>query len=114
MSGGAAGEVKNNIFYDAGSNYWADSESSVMGGYNLLNREGGPRYKEPTDIVDVDPLFVDPDNWEGPDGIPFTEDDAFKLLPESPAIGAALEIGVYTDFFSSPRPQPAGCPPRPG
>lgn len=111
LSEGAYGIVKNNIFYDAGSNYWAKDELAVDGGYNILNREHFPWYKEPTDLVNVDPLFVDPGNWLGADGIAFTEDDGYKLLPGSPAIGAAIEFGVTTDIFGSTRPQPAGCPP---
>ncbi len=109
---GENGIVKNNIFYDAGSNYWVKEGGTVDGGYNILNQESYPRYKEPTDLVNVDPLLVDPGNWYGADGIPFTADDGFRLLAGSPAIGAATIFGgITTDLYGAPRPQPADCPP---
>lgn len=108
---GAEGIVVNNIFYNAGSNYQADTQSSLTGLNNILNREGFPNYKDPSDIVDVDPLFIDPDNWLGPDGLPFTEDDGYKLFPQSPAIDAGANTGIDQDIFGASRPQPEDCPP---
>lgn len=108
---GAEGVVQNNIFYNAGSNYSADDQSSLIGLNNILNREGYPFYKDPSDIVGVDPLFTDPDNWLGPDGLPLTGDDGFRLFPGSPAIDAGASAGVDQDIFGASRPQPEGCPP---
>ncbi|MBI1936260.1 VCBS repeat-containing protein [Candidatus Woesearchaeota archaeon] len=81
---GATGEVKNNIFYNAGSNYWADAETNatVTGGYNILYPEHYPWFKTATDII-KDPLFVDAAN------------DNFHLKSNSPAINAGTVISEF-------------------
>jgi hypothetical protein len=91
----SSGRVKNNIFMNAGSNYWKEEGCSYDNGYNLLYpaQAGGIR-----DITGVDPLFVDPSNIIGPDGLPFTDDDGLRLQPGSPAIGNGedgVNIGAY-------------------
>lgn len=108
---GAQGTVVNNIFYNAGSNYHPDDASSLVASNNILNREGWPYYKVPSDIVNVDPAFIDANNWLGPDGLPFTTDDGYKLHARSPAIDAGAVTGVTNDILGSVRPQPLGCPP---
>jgi hypothetical protein len=45
-----------------------------------------------------DPLFVNPSNIVGPDGLPFTADDGLRLQAGSPAIGAGyggVDMGAY-------------------
>ena len=56
-------------------------------------------------IEAVDPLFVNPNDIVGPDGIPFTEDDGLRLQAGSPAIDAgenAVDMGAYA-FMSAPQ-----------
>ncbi|MBI2676542.1 MAG: right-handed parallel beta-helix repeat-containing protein, partial [Candidatus Yanofskybacteria bacterium] len=95
FSDGATGEVKNNIFYNAGSNYWADAKTNatVTGGYNILNKESYPKFKTATDIIN-DPLFVDAANND------------FHLKSNSPAIDAGTAIsGFNYDKDGTTRPQ---------
>lgn len=92
---GGSGVVKNNIFYNAGSNYWADDQSTVEGGYNLLNIERYPNYIEATDIV-ADPLFVNPASYD------------FSLQASSPAMDAGVDVGVSQDISGTSRPQGSG------
>jgi hypothetical protein len=93
------GTVKNNIYYNVNSPYWHDEQSSYENGYNLTfecGREPDPAAD--TDLLNVDPLFVNPIDILGPDGIPFTNDDGLQLQPGSPAIGAGengIDIGAY-------------------
>lgn len=54
-------------------------------------------------IVDVDPLFVDAD---GPDDIPGTEDDDFRLSPDSPLINAGNPNPPYPAYDFDYRPRP--------
>jgi hypothetical protein len=106
---GASGEVYNNIFYNAGTNYWADDNSTLNGsGYNIINRPNRPNYSVSTDMVGVDPLLIDPANLLGPDGVPFTSDDGFRLQSNSPAIDAATDLsssGFNNDIIGTSRPQ---------
>ncbi len=88
--------VRNNIFYNAGSGYWAQDGGEVTGDYNLLfnTTDGTPA---PHNILDTDPLFVD------------TAGNDFRLQENSPAIdmGMAL-IGFNTDIIGTTRPQGNG------
>lgn len=48
-------------------------------------------------VVDVDPLFVDPADPLGPDGIFGTQDDGLGLMPSSPALNQAVHADL-SDF----------------
>ncbi len=54
---GAEVDVTANIFMNAGSNYHGDTDSVITGGYNILNREGYPRFSVSTDFINVNPLL---------------------------------------------------------
>jgi hypothetical protein len=95
---GATGFIWNNIFYNAGSNYWASDGGVVEGSHNiLLSTEG---YLDPgdfpNDLVNVDPLLIDParDNYHIPAG--------------SPAVDTGLDVGIITDLDGNLRPQGNG------
>lgn len=86
---GAEVDVSANIFQDAGSNYHGDVDSTLTGGFNILNRQSYPRYSDVTDLLDVDPML---------DG------DGYPLVG-SPAIGAAADgsdIGVLRALVLDP------------
>jgi hypothetical protein len=90
----ATGIVKNNIFM-AGASYHKEDGCSYDNGYNLLYPA---QAVDSTDISGVDPLFVNPSNIIGPDGLPFTADDGLRLKADSPAIGKGenrVNIGAY-------------------
>ena len=92
---GATGFMWNNIFYNAGSNYWSSDGGAVEGSHNILfSTEGNIDPGDfPSDLVNLDPLLIDPasDNYHIPAG--------------SPAIDAGLEVGITTDLDGNPRPQ---------
>jgi hypothetical protein len=98
MRDGANGTVTNNIFYDAGSNYWADSGGSLTGSHNLLYQTDGTidAADFPQDLVNLDPLFVD------------AAGDDYHLTPDSPAISAGTNVGTPYDLDGHPRPQGGG------
>lgn len=60
---GAEVDVTANIFFHAGSNYHADSGSTLTGGFNILNRQRFPRFSMPTDLLDIDPV-LDADGFQ--------------------------------------------------
>lgn len=97
----STGIIKNNIFVNTPSGYFKDETSSYESGYNLLYHETRTYegYKfAPTDLLNIDPMFVDPENILGNDGIPFTNDDGLKLKAGSHAIKAGEDggnIGAY-------------------
>lgn len=95
---GATGEVYNNIFYNAGTNYWAADGGSVQGSHNLLYATGGTIDPGdfPDDLVNADPLLADPAG------------DDYHILAGSPAIDAGIYVGVTTDLEGAPRPQQDG------
>ena len=63
--------------------------SIVEGGLPTGSLDGGG-------ILDADPLFVDPD---GPDDVPGTADDNFRLLAGSPAIDTGRNEGLLFDLL---------------
>jgi predicted outer membrane repeat protein len=75
------------------------SNSCIRGGW-----PGG------TGNIDADPLFSDPN---GPDGIPGTKDDNFRLTADSPCLDAAdntlISAGVETDLDGLSRIVDADC-----
>lgn len=91
--------VWNNIFADEASFYDLDSFSNAEPGdssdperaANLI-ADGVASLPDDADtgspelVIDADPLFVDPENPAGPDGIWGTEDDGLRLHEDSPAI----------------------------
>ncbi len=95
---GASGLVENNIFYNAGSNYWASDGGSVSGSHNLLYNTtdtiAQPDF--PNDLVNRDPLFVNPGAND------------YHIREGSPAMDAGLNVGVTADLDGNPRPQGAG------
>ena len=97
------GIIKNNIFYNAGSNYWSEPGCTLDSGYNLLYKTSGTisASSYPNDLVNIDPKFVD-----------ITNDD-YHLQNGSPAIdagdptfsipaggGSRIDIGAY-EYTSS-------------
>ncbi len=95
---GATGVVRDNIFYDAGSNYWASDGGSVVGSHNILYSTDGSIDPGdfPDDLVNVDPLFFDP------------MADDYHIPASSPAVDAGMNMGVTIDLDGNPRPQGAG------
>jgi hypothetical protein len=60
-------------------------------------------FNEPNGVNGGDPLFLNPLNPLGPDGLPFTSDDGLQVLPNSPAValgGGAL--GIYKITVNQP------------
>ncbi len=95
---GATGIVRNNIFYNAGSNYWASDGGAVEGSYNLLYDSGGTIDPAdfPDDLVNLNPMFFDPAG------------DDYHILGSSPAIDAGMNAGVTSDLEGNLRPQGIG------
>ena len=94
---GVLGKFRNNIFVgpshfrgpvhtggnDIKYNIWtAGTEHFVSGEGNIVK----------------DPIFADVTNALGPDGIPFTNDDGFRLDSESPGIDAGEDVGYSIDI----------------
>jgi hypothetical protein len=97
------GIIKNNIFYNAGSNYWSEPGCTLDSGYNLLYKTSGTisASSYPNDLLNIDPNFID-----------ITNDD-YHLQNGSPAIdagdptfsvpaggGSRIDIGAY-EYTSS-------------
>jgi hypothetical protein len=88
--------VRNNIFVDAGSGYWANDGAEVDGSYNLLyNTNGGAG--DPHTITGEDPLFVDPGSGD------------YRLQDGSPAIDKGMTLETFAvDHRGVVRPQEDG------
>jgi hypothetical protein len=95
---GATGFIWNNIFYNAGSNYWASDGGVVEGGHNILySTEGTIDPGDfPNDLVNIDPLLIDPAG------------DDYHIPAGSPAVDAGLDVGITTDLDGNSRPQGNG------
>jgi len=66
-----------------------------------------PTPVDPSNLLNVDPLFVDAANPKGPDGIPMTADDGMALKPLSPCINSGTDTGAsLTDILGNARPYP--------
>lgn len=89
--------VRNNIFYEVSSSYWASDGGEVTGDHNLIFNAGAPDVPGEHDLLDVDPLFLDPAN------------DIFMLRAGSPAVDAGMDLPeVDRDVFGTGRPQGGG------
>ena len=94
---GATGIVRNNIFMNVESSYWAADGGQVTGDGNLMMGSSAPDPVGAHDLVDVDPLFV---NAAGND---------FHLTAGSPAIDRGeARPDVAADHDGVARPQGAG------
>jgi hypothetical protein len=106
----SSGVVTHNIFYNwAGSQYnsvyWYEPNCQLSGDHNLIYSTTITNQQKisETDIANVDPLFVNPNNPLGDDGLFFTNDDGFHLRPGSPALNGGeggRKIGAYA-YISS-------------
>lgn len=96
--GSSTGNVMlNNIFCDISSSYWGSEGGEVSGDHNLIFQANAPGEPGPNDLLDTDPLFVDP------------EGDDYHLTVGSPAIDAAADLAeVAVDCDGTTRPQGAG------
>ena len=94
--------IRNSIFWGNGteianviSSNPTVTNSIVQGGY--------------TGATNANPLFVNPANPAGPDGIHRTTDDGLRLQPGSPAINAGsnalIPAGITTDIIGADRIQ---------
>lgn len=93
----ASGRVINNIFYNAGSIYWAEDDCTMEGRNNLVYRVGATidSRKYVNDIVNSSPKFV---NASGGD---------YRLLSGSPAIDSGSFVGITYDIDNKQRPSGA-------
>ena len=84
----STGIITNNIFYNMnGEEFGADAEDIEEN--NMLKSQN--------------PMFVNPNSPLGPDGIPFTNDDGFRLQSSSPARNSGINVGVTTDILGNSR-----------
>jgi hypothetical protein len=96
---GTNGVFMNNICYNTGFGYSMPAPQGGTGNYNLVYQGSGYSVG-PNDVYGVDPLFVDSANPLGPDGIPWTNDDGFRLQLTSDArtVGEGkVEVGAFGD-----------------
>jgi len=88
------GVVINNIFYNTNTSYWWSDSAQATGDYNLIFGASPPTQTGPHDILNQDPQFVDPGNYD------------YRLQPASPAIDSGDSLlEVPYDIVGIPRPQ---------
>ena len=90
--------INRNVFVDCGS-HWKSKEGSYQVTEHVTNSIVDENFiaqyetsgyapqedrTEPNGVNGGDPMFVDQENPRGPDGIPFTEDDGLRPMPNSP------------------------------
>ncbi len=83
--------IQNCILWNNSTEIVNESASLTTVNYSII--QGG---YPGTGNIDANPLFVNPDNPAGPDGIHRTADDGLRLQPNSPAINAG-DNSVVTD-----------------
>ena len=99
FGGNGTWEAKNNIFDAPASNtnlVWGTTPQYSLwapGTYGYFAGNGN---------LQSDPLFLDPTNVLGADGIPFTADDGFTLRAGSPAINKGSPTIDSTDILGRP------------
>lgn len=103
--------LRHNLFIDCGSPWlyrnsgWygistnvlsADVDWNMVASGEITGYAAKVGFSEPNGINGGDPGFVNPNDPDGPDDAPFTDDDGLKVLPGSPgaAIGGGA-LGVY-------------------
>ncbi|MFP4016327.1 MAG: LamG-like jellyroll fold domain-containing protein, partial [Halanaerobiales bacterium] len=98
----STGEVYNNIIYNGTRSIFSEGEGCTLNTSNNIihNTSNNIVYNPesfPDDIVNVDPLFIDPANGD------------YRLHPNSPAVdnGYILE-NILIDYDGNPRPIGAG------
>jgi hypothetical protein len=91
-------KYQSNIFYKPiGNNsiYYGSDPNRI---YNITTQEFNSVDGNNGDVItgnlDDDPMFVDPSNPAGPDGIYWTADDGYMLNTGSPAINAGVDVGL--------------------
>lgn len=72
---------------------------NYVAGAEITGWEAKRSFTDPHGINGGDPLFRDPENPLGADGLPFTDDDGLQPLPESPA--ARFGLGALPPFAPS-------------
>lgn len=103
-------ELTNCIFWNDGDEIWNENGSTITISYSNIQRGPAGVY-DPFETVirgegniDAEPLFVDPN---GPDNIPGTEDDDFRLAFLSPCVDSGdpdyLPGPNETDLDGNPR-----------
>jgi hypothetical protein len=101
--GFASCEVRNNIFFDGGSNYGSTGSGVIRASHNLLYRTRGTisGFSHPGNVLGRDPLFLDPGS---PDNLGSLGD--FHVQAGSPTIDAGIALeGFAHDMVGTPRPQ---------
>ena len=94
---GATGIVKNNIFMNVESSYWASEGGQVTGESNIIMNSNAPDPAGAHDLVGTDPLFVDAANND------------FHLKAASPTIDKGEGLSTVTsDHDGTARPQGSG------
>lgn len=89
--------VVSNLFVDIGDHtstnsgfYSVTGSTDVTTNHNLvaaaetIGFSPNRNFAETNGLNGVNPLFVNPDNPRGPDGLPFTADDGLRPMPNSP------------------------------
>jgi hypothetical protein len=81
----------SNVVDEAGGTYGV-ADHNFVAGPETTGWSDKRGFSEPHGINGGDPMFVDPLNPRGPDGLPFTADDGLRPLPQSPV--ALLSLGA--------------------
>ncbi len=103
LRNGSSGVIKNNIFYRSERSYFGDN-SPVESSNNIVHTIYDGFTPKPGDIHE-EPQFVDYDNFNGADGVPFTADDGYLLLETSPGVDEGATVDLPLDQIGIARPQ---------